>query len=96
MKHLTKSDLINIEAFKGLINMVSNDIKEVKQGTAEPSEKANKIIQLYRQRINLIIQASDKYGHINWLDETLSPNTDNKRMLTDTIKANIFTRLNLN
>ena len=31
MKNLTKSDLINIEAFKQLIKCVSNDIKDVKR-----------------------------------------------------------------
>jgi hypothetical protein len=44
MKNLTKSDLINIEALKGVLRMLSNDIKDVKNSNTAPSEKANKIM----------------------------------------------------
>jgi hypothetical protein len=104
MKNLTKSDLVNIEAFKQLIKCVSNDITEVKQGKAAPSEKANKIMQLYRQRIQLISQATEKYSHINWLDEAIGTDNSFDRSLKDTarIKAeqiavfNYNSKLNLN
>jgi hypothetical protein len=96
MKHLTKSDLLNIEAFKGLINMVSNDIKEVKLSTAAPSEKANKIMQLYRQRIQLISQATEKYSHINWLDEAIGTDNSFDRSLKDTARIKIDMKFNFN
>ena len=104
MKNLTKSDLINIEAFKQLIKCVSNDIKDVKASNTAPSEKANKIMQLYRQRIQLISQASEKYKHINWLDEAIGQDNSFEISLKDTarIKAeqiavfNYNSRLNLN
>jgi len=96
MKHLTKSDLANIEAFKQLIKCVSNDITDVKQGTAAPSEKANKIMQLYRQRIQLISQASEKYSHINWLDEAIGTDNSFDRTLKDTARIKIEMKFNLN
>ena len=96
MKHLTKSDLLNIEAFKGLINMVSNDIKEVKQGIATPSDKANKIMQLYRQRVQLINQANEKYSHINWLDEAIGTDNSFDRTLKDTARIKIEMKFNFN
>ena len=96
MKNLTKSDLINIEAFKQLIKCVSNDIKDVKTSNAAPSEKANKIIQLYRQRIQLISQASDKYSHINWLDEAIGEDKGFNRSLIDTARMKIEMKFNFN
>lgn len=96
MKNLTKSDLINIEAFKGLIQMVSNDIKDVKASTAAPSEKANKIMKLYRQRIQLINQANDKYSHINWLEESIGPQGSFNSSVKDTARMKIETRFNFN
>lgn len=104
MKNLSKSDLVNIEAFKQLIKCVSNDIKDVKNSKEAPGEKANKIMQLYRQRIQLISQASEKYSHINWLDEAIGTDNGFERSLKDTarIKAeqtavfNYNNRLNLN
>ncbi len=96
MKNLTKSDLINIEAFKQLLKCVSNDIKDVKRGTAAASEKANQIMKLYRQRIQLINQAADKYPHINWLDESIGQETGFDRSLKDTIRMKIESKLGLN
>jgi len=96
MKHLTKSDLANIEAFKQLLKCVSNDITEVKQGTVPESEKANKIMQLYRQRIQLISQASEKYSHINWLDEAIGQETSFKRSLKDTARIKVEMKFNFN
>jgi len=96
MKNLTKSDLINIEAFKQLIKCVSNDIKDVKASNTAPSEKANKIMQLYRQRIQLISQASEKYKHINWLDEAIGQETSFKRSLKDTARIKVEMKFNFN
>ena len=47
MKNLTKSDMINIEAFKSLIQLIVNDIKEVKAKADIPANKAEKIFSLY-------------------------------------------------
>jgi len=96
MRNLTKSDLVNIEAFKQLIKCVSNDITEVKQGTAAPSDKANKIMQLYRQRIQLISQASEKYSHINWLDEAIGQDNSFERSLKDTARIKVNMKFNFN
>jgi len=96
MKNLTKSDLANIEAFKQLIKCVSNDITEIKAVTAAPSEKANKIMQLYRQRIQLISQASEKYSHINWLDEAIGQDNSFERSLKDTARIKIDMKFNFN
>jgi hypothetical protein len=96
MKNLSKSDLVNIEAFKQLIKCVSNDITEVKQGTAAPSEKANKIMQLYRQRIQLISQATEKYSHINWLDEAIGTDNSFDRSLKDTARIKVNMKFNFN
>lgn len=71
MKNLSKSDLINIEAFRQLIKCVSNDIRDVKESKSTPTDKANAIMKLYRQRIQLISQANEKYSHINWLEEAI-------------------------
>lgn len=96
MKNLNKSDLINIEAFKQLIKCVSNDIKDVKESKAAPSEKANKIMILYRQRIQLISQASEKYNHINWLDEAIGEDNGFNRSLIDTTRMKIDMKFNFN
>jgi len=71
MKHLTKSDLVNIDAFKALLRLVSNDITAVKQSDKEPSAKSQEIFKLYRQKAQLIQQATDKYPEINWINEAL-------------------------
>lgn len=96
MKNLTKSDLLNIEAFKGLINMVSNDIKDVKNSKATTGDKAAKIMQLYRQRIQLISQASEKYSHINWLDEAIGTDNGFNRSLIETVRMKIDMKFNFN
>ena len=96
MKNITKSDLINIEAFKQLIKCVSNDIKDVKNSKAPASEKANKIMQLYRQRIQLISQATEKYSHINWLDEAIGTDNSFDRSLKDTARIKIDMKFNFN
>jgi len=96
MKPLTKGDQANIEAFKQLIKCVSNDIKDVKLSKATPSEKANKIMILYRQRIQLISQASEKYNHINWLDEAIGPDNGFNRSLIDTARMKIEMKFNFN
>lgn len=96
MKNLNKSDLANIEAFKQLIKCVSNDIKDVKNSKEAPGEKANKIMQLYRQRIQLISQASEKYRHINWLDEAIGQETSFERSLKDATRIKIEMKFNFN
>ncbi len=96
MKNLTKGDQANIEAFKQLIKCVSNDIKYVKASKSAASEKANKIMQLYRQRIQLISQASEKYSHINWLDEAVGPDTSFSRTLKDTARMKIEMKFHFN
>jgi len=96
MKNLTKSDLINIEALKGALKMLSNDIKDIKAGKAATSEKANKIMQLYRQRIQLISQASEKYKHINWIDEAIGEDNSFNRSLIDTARMKIDMKFNFN
>lgn len=96
MKHLTKGDQANIEAFKQLIKCVSNDIKDVKNSSSNPRDKADKIMQLYRQRIQLISQASEKYNHINWLDEAIGQETGFERSLKDTARIKIEMKFNFN
>jgi len=104
MKQLTKSDLIDIEALKTVLKMLSNDITEVKQSNISASEKANKIFQLYRDKGRLLNKATEKYPHVNWLNEAIGPDTSFNRCLKDTarIKAeqvavfNHKNRLNLN
>lgn len=71
MKQLTKSDLINIETFKGLLKMLDNDIKDVKQSTLIPQLKASKVFLLTIQRSNLISNAASNYPQINWIDEVV-------------------------
>lgn len=96
MKHLTKSDLINIEAFKGLLHMVSNDIKELKASSSAASEKADNILVLYLQRMQLINQASEKYNHINWLEVAIGPENSFERSVRDTARMKIEAKFNLN
>jgi len=96
MKPLSKGDQANIEALKAVLKMLSNDITEVKQGTAAPSDKANKIMQLYRQRIQLISQASEKYKHINWIDEAIGEDNGFNRSLIDTARMKIDMKFNFN
>jgi hypothetical protein len=96
MKNLTKSDLVNIEALKAVLIMLSNDIKDVKAKVDIPSNKAEKIFALYRQKAQLINSATDKYPHINWLNVALGEETNSERSLKDTVRIKIETRLNLN
>jgi len=96
MKNLTKSDMINIEAFKSLIQLIVNDIKEVKAKADIPANKAEKIFALYRQKAQLINSAADKYPHINWLNVALGEETNSERSSKDTVRIKIETRLNLN
>ena len=96
MKNLTKSDLINIEALKAVLKMVSNDIKEVKDNTTAPCDKVKEIFKLYRQRTQLINQATEKYPHINWYDEAMGPDTSFNRSLIDTARMKIDMKFNFN
>lgn len=73
MKNLTKSDLINIDTFKGLLKMLSNDIKEAKGSNAAPEVKAQNVFKLSVQRSQLINNAASNYPQINWIDETIGP-----------------------
>jgi hypothetical protein len=96
MKNLTKSDLVNIEALKAVLIMLSNDIKDVKAKVDIPANKAENIFALYRQKAQLINSAADKYPHINWLNVALGEETNSERSLKDTVRIKIETRLNLN
>jgi hypothetical protein len=96
MKPLTKSDLVNIDAFKALLRLVSNDIKDVKASSAAPNEKAKQIFKLYRDKGRLLNQATEKYPQINWLNEALGPETGLEVANKQTIKMKIEAKFNLN
>lgn len=96
MKNLTKSDLINIEAFKQLIKCVSNDIKDVKEGAAAPSEKANQVFKLTRQRVQLINQATGKYPHIDWIKEAIGIENGFEVSRKETARMKIDMKFNFN
>ena len=91
MKPLTKSDLINIEAYKELLNMFNKDIEQAKTGLNTPQEKAHLVFNLSRQRSDLIAKAKKNYPLINWVQETIKLNKDIKK-----IKQNVIFKLNLN
>lgn len=71
MIQLTKIDNLNIEAYKGLLSMLQNDIKYIKGGTATPKQKANLLMEVSRQRLKLIQNATANYPHINWINEAI-------------------------
>lgn len=96
MKNLTKSDLINIEAFKQLIKCVSNDIKDVKEGTSAPSEKADQVFKLTRQRVQLINQATGKYPHIDWIKEAIGIENGFEVSRKETARMKIDMKFNFN
>lgn len=96
MKHLTKSDLINIEAFKQLIKCVSNDIKDVKASKAAPSDKAKQLMTVYRHRAQLINQGNSKYPHVKWIDEAIGEDNSFNRSLIDTARTKIDMKFNFN
>lgn len=96
MKSLTKSDLINIEALKQLIKCVSNDIKDAKEGTAAPSEKADQVFKLTRQRVQLINQATGKYPHIDWVKEAIGIENGFEVSRKETARMKIDMKFNFN
>lgn len=104
MKNLTKSDLINIEALKGALKMLSNNIKDIKASKAAASEKAKQLMAVYRHRAQLINQGNSKYPHINWIDEAIGEDNSFNRSLIDTARMkaeqiavfNYNNRVNLN
>jgi len=96
MKQLTKSDLINIDAFKALLRLVSNDIKDVKNSSSADSDKAKQIFKLYRQRMQSINQAGEKYPQINRYNEALGLETGFESSNKQTIKMKIEAKFNFN
>ena len=96
MKQLTNSDLININALKTVLKMISNDIKDVKASNSAPSEKAKQIFNLYTHKGRLLNQATEHYPHINWINETLGEETSFESSFKTTAKMKIETRFNLN
>lgn len=96
MKNITKSDLINIEALKGALKMLSNDIKDIKSGKAAASEKAKQLMAVYRHRAQLINQGNSKYPHINWIDEAIGEDNSFNRSLIDTARMKIDMKFNFN
>ncbi len=95
MKPLTNSDQINIDTFKGLLNMLSNDIKDAKQGNTPQNVKADLVFKLSKQRANLLQNAKDNYPHINWITETLGEETGFKRAENNTFKLKALSKLKL-
>lgn len=75
MKQLSKSDILNIETYKGLLAMLQNDIVYIKGGTATPKQKANLLMEVSRQRSKLIQNATANYPHINWVSEAIEERT---------------------
>jgi hypothetical protein len=101
MKTLTKSDEANISAFKALINMLGNDIKDIKAGQGQfkgmnSYEKANQLFDVHRRRAELIANASKNYPHVNFISECIGVKTEfeEKIMLCARVKA--MDRLKLN
>lgn len=84
MKNITNydlfcsSDLINIETFKQLLKMLSNDIKDAKQNNTPPNEKAKIVFSLSIQRADLLQNAQKNYPQINWIDKTLTDTPHNE------------------
>lgn len=87
----SKSDLLNIEAYKQLLNTLNNDIEDVKKGMNTPQEKAHLIFTLSQQRSNLIANARKNYPEINWIQETIKLNNEIKK-----VKTKVLFNLNLN
>ncbi len=88
MKDLTKSDLINIEAYKAIIKMISNDIRDIVKGTSATSEKIKMIFELSQKRADILHTACINYPHIYWIYETIPSGNINN------IKINILSNLN--
>ena len=91
MNLYSKSDLANIQAYRELLNMLNNDIEQVKTGLNTPQEKAHLVFNLSRQRSDLIAMAKKNYPAINWVQETIKLNKDIKK-----IKDKVIFNLNLN
>ena len=96
MKNLTKSDLINIEALKGALKMLSNDIKDIKAGKAAASDKAKQLMTVYRHRAQLINQGNSKYPHVKWIDEAIGEDNSFNRSLINTARMKIEMNFNFN
>lgn len=96
MKNLTYSDQVNIEAFKQLLKMLSNDIKEAKQGNTPPNEKAHNVFKLSIQRADLLQNAQKNYPQINWINniESAKPmpfylkTSTSRKLLTNLLQSN--------
>jgi len=94
MKNYTKSDQINIEAFKSLIKLVNNDIMDVKCISSANSERAKQIFKLYQQKSNLIENAKSHYPEIDWLTIAVGREPEHdKRQL---VKVLVETKFNFN
>ena len=96
MKNLTKSDLINIEAFKGLLNMLANDIKQAKGDKPPPEVKARLVFKLSIQRSQLMNNAASNYPQINWIDFATGPDNTHDKDIIIELKAKTLNRLGLN
>ncbi len=94
MKNYTKSDQINIEAFKSLIKLVNNDIMDVKCSSAANSERAKQIFELYRQKSAIIASAKKHYPDIDWLTLAIGrgPGHDKRQL----VKVLVETKFNFN
>lgn len=94
MKNYTKSDQVNIEAFKALIKLVNNDIREVKEGSSAPCERAKQIFKLYQRKSNLIENAKQQYPEIDWITIAVGREPEHdKRTL---VKVLVETKFNFN
>lgn len=95
MKNYTKSDQVNIEAFKSLIKLVNNDILVVKcDSSTAASERAKRIFELYRQKSALIANAKKHYHEIDWITIAIGREPEHdKRQL---VKVLVETKFNFN
>ena len=95
MKNYTKSDQVNIEAFKSLIKLVNNDILAVKcDSSSANSERAKRIFELYRQKSALIANAKKHYPDIDWITIAVGREPEHdKRQL---VKVLVETKFNFN
>lgn len=71
MKNLSHSDLINIDAFKSILRMITNDIEDLKTSKLPIEERNNMLFELSNTRSNVIKNARKSYPDINWVTEII-------------------------
>ena len=92
----TKGDLANISAFKALINMLSNDIEDVKKSNKPASQKLDEVWEISRRRIDLIANATKHYPEVNFISECVGLKTAFDESIITTARMKVLDKYNLN